>query len=102
VAATLTAALPDLVVIGYEPPALTRGVVVTVSSAGIDPTEWLLAVRVYVSGLQPLEAQNLLDQSAVRVDAALNVPRSDWDFEWDDTRGAFLASTTIQYPREDF
>jgi hypothetical protein len=105
---TLTAvlaalAIPDVAVLGFEPPTLARGTTVTVSSAGVEPTEWVLAVRVYVNGIQPAEAQDTLDQVVVQVDAGLtHVPRSEWGFEWDDARTAFVATTTVQYPREDF
>jgi hypothetical protein len=105
---TLTAVLvalsiPDVTVLGFEPPALARGTTVTVSSAGMEPTEYVLAVRVYVNGIQAAEAQDVLDRTVVQVDAGLtHVPRTDWDFEWDDARNAFVASTTVQYAREDF
>lgn len=101
--ATLTAlSLPGVTVFGFEPPTLPRGATVTVASAGVTATEWLLTIRVYVNGLQPADAQNLLDDTVILIENGLTAPRSDWLFEYDDERQTFRATTTVQVGREDF
>lgn len=103
-AAQITAAnLPGVTVYDHEPPAVTAGVSVTVSSARIAATEWLLSVRVYVSDTVAETAQDELDANAVAVDEVLDpAPRGDWDFGYDEDRSAFVAVATVPYPREDF
>lgn len=103
VTATLTAlALSGVTVYGYELPTLPNGASVTVSTAGFEATEWLLAIRIYVNGMQPGDAQNLLDDTAVAIDLALDAPRSEWESGYDDDRQVLIASTTIQVGRQDF
>lgn len=104
ITATLTAlALADVTVFGYEPAALPRGITVTVASVGVEDVEWLLVVRVYVNGMQTAEAQDVLDDTVVQVDAALVVPaRSPWTLAWDGNRNVFVATITVLFPREDF
>ena len=97
------AGLDGVTVYDYEPPIVTAGTSVTVSTAGFGPTEWRLSVRVYVSDTVPQTAQDRLDEVAPAVDAALAVvPRGDWDTGYDEDRGVFFAVATVEYPREDF
>lgn len=102
--ATLTAlALPGVTVLGFEPPMIANGTTVTVSSAGVSPTDWTIAVRVYVVGTQPDDAQNTLDDTVVLIDAGLtSAPRSTWVFEYSDNRQAFVATVACLVGREDF
>lgn len=94
--------LDAVTVYDHEPPLVSNGASVTVSSVGVTATEWTLAVRVYVTGMQPSDAQNLLDDTVLLVDGLLTAPRADWTFEFDEGRTVFVATTVIQVPREDF
>lgn len=103
-AAAITAAeLGGVTVYDHEPPAVTAGTSVTVSTAGVRATEWLLLVRVYVSDTVAAAAQDALDDTTEAVDDVLGpAPRGDWQTTYDEDRGAFVAFATVEYPREDF
>lgn len=77
---------------------------VTVSPLGIEPTDWTIAVRVYVSDQDPARAQDLLVDNTVAVDTLLaggqGYGPSRWQFGWDETIGWFAASE-VQVGRED-
>lgn len=104
VAAQITAAgLSDVTVYDHEPAGVINGTAVTVSSAGIRATEWLLSVRVYVSDTVPDAAQDRLDEVAPAVDEVLGpAPRGDWQHSYDEDRSAYVSFVTVEYPREDF
>lgn len=109
VAADITAAgITGVRVYGFEPPAITDGTAVTVVSAGIDPTDWLLDVRVYVSAtaFSPQAAQDRLDDVSTQVDAALDssdaAPRGHWTFGFDQEMDCFVGTAPVSWPREDF
>jgi hypothetical protein len=104
ITAAVAAVAPDCTVYAYEPPTL-GGTVVTVSTAGVSPTEWRLYVRVYVSTIQSQQGQDTLDDvtEAIDTDTGLAVvPRGEWSFEFDDLRGVFVMQAVMEYPRDDF
>lgn len=99
------AAIAGVQVYGFEPPAITAGVAVTVGSSGFTATEWQLDVRVYVSvvSFSPEAAQDKVDDTAIAVDAVLDpAPSGVWTFGFDPDMNAFVAAATVQYPRDDF
>jgi hypothetical protein len=100
---TALATLPGVNVLPYDPPTVS-GDLVTVSTAGLTATEHQLAVRVYVGAMQSAEGQDLLDDvvDAVEASALSSIPRSDWRMVYDQVKGAFLMTTTVDYPREDW
>lgn len=77
---------------------------VTLSPAGMEPTDWTIAVRVYVSDQDPARAQDLLIDNTVAVDlllaAGAGYGPSRWVFAWDETIGWF-ASSEVMVGRED-
>jgi hypothetical protein len=108
-AAKITAATAAFVVtvLDFDPPAVSSGDTITVSTAGVSPTDWRLFVRVYVSAIQSSEGQDRLDdlvEACETVGAGLGstVPRSAWEFVYDESKDAFLMLTTVDYPREDW
>lgn len=106
-AAALAASL-TVPVYGYEPKpgGLPLPAAVTVSTAGVSDTEWLLAVRVYSSVRSDFAtAQDTLDDVMTAADAALAlepVPRSSWQAQYLDEHEAIVATSVISYPRDDF
>lgn len=95
--------LTGVTVYPHEPAQVSAGTSVTFATSNISPDEWLIFVRVYVSGMDVSNAQDDLDTMTVAVDNLLDpAPRGNWDFGYDDTKGAFVAQTTVAYPREDF
>lgn len=112
--AAVTAVLADTVgsqtnVYGYEarPGGLTTPTAVTVATAGMSDTEWLLVVRVYVSLRQAdfATAQDRLDDLTVATDDALEgtpIPRSAWQTQYIDELECLVSSSTVTYPRDDF
>lgn len=108
VAAKVVAAVADtsVTVLDFDPPTVV-GDTVTVSTAGVTATDWRLFVRVYVDSIQSSEGQDRLDdlvEACETVGEGLGsmVPRSDWEFAYDESKGCFLMLTTVDYPREDF
>ena len=108
-AAALNASLTGIPVYGYEPKpgGLPLPVAVTVATAGITDTEWLLAVRVYSSVRVGdfAAAQDTLDDATEATDTALGdvaVPRSSWQYQYIDEHEAIVATSIVTYPRDDF
>lgn len=93
----------SVTVLGYDPPTIS-GKTVSVSTAGLLPTEYRLFLRVYVPAAQSAEGQDALDDLTELVEAApiSAVPRGAWEFVYDDGKDAFVMFTTVDYPREDF
>ena len=114
--ASLAASLDDAVgsrtvrVYGYEaqPGGLSTPQAVTVATSGVSDTEWLFAVRVYVTlrnSSSFAAAQDSLDDLVTATDAALDatlVPRSAWGVEYVDDLDCLVATTVVSYPRDDF
>lgn len=113
--AALTTALSSAMsttttVYGYEarPGGLVTPTAVTVATAGVSDTEWLLVVRVYVSmkHAQSFEAaQDTHDDLVTAADAALDAspaPRSAWQTEYVPDLECLVCSSTVAYPRDDF
>jgi hypothetical protein len=103
---TAVAGIVDVDVLPYDPPTIS-GTAVTVSTAGVAPTDWRLYVRVYVPAIQSEEGQDRLDDVVEAVETVADslgssVPRSDWDFVYDDGKDCFLMVTIVEYPREDW
>jgi hypothetical protein len=107
VTAALRAAELGVPVFGHEPaPGEAGGQAryVTVATAGVLPTEWLVAVRCYVAGTVGAQrAQDVLDELLVAADAALPLCAgpSRWSVEWDPELGAFVATALLEVGRED-
>ena len=77
---------------------------VTIDPAGMDPTEWRIMLRVYVSGDLPPEAsQDRLIDVPVAIDALLTAGYgpSRWEFAWDDEIQARVALCELMVGRED-
>ena len=112
--AAITAALSDAIgaqtnVYGYEarPGGLNTPTAVTVATAGVSDTEWLLVVRVYVlmRNADFAAAQDKLDDLTVATDNALEatpVPRSAWQVQYVEELDCIVSSSTVTYPRDDF
>lgn len=76
---------------------------VTISPAAIRPTDWMVAVRVYVDDQYPDRAQDLVVDVPVAVSALL-VPGygpDEWDMGWQPELGCWLASSLVTVGRED-
>lgn len=96
-------------VLDHEPGAagVPKPCAVTMEPAGIDPTEWVVRVRVYVAGeLQPKTAQDLLVAAVVAVDEVLKAGQgygpSAWQMGWNEEIGAHVAFSDVNVGREDF
>lgn len=105
VATAVVAALADatVTVLAFDAPAV-GGDTVTVSTAGLSPTEYRLFVRIYVPAIQSQEGQDRLDALTETLDAAdsFAFPRPDWEFTFDQVKESFYMVAVIEYPREDF
>lgn len=104
VAAAVVTAIGDATVevSAFDPPVITPPMV-TVSTAGLSPTEYRLFLRVYVADVQSQEGQDRLDLITEAIDVAgFPFPRSDWEFVYDEVKGAFYMVSTVEYPRQDF
>jgi hypothetical protein len=104
-AADITAALGDstVQVLPFDGPAV-GGDTVTVSTAGLSPTEYRLFIRIYVSTIQSQEGQDRLDVLTETIDAApgFAFPRPSWEFVFDQVKESFYMVATVEYPRLDF
>jgi hypothetical protein len=107
-AATATAVVlavndTTVTVYAFEPPVIA-GAAVTVSTAGIRPTEWLLFVRLYVPDIQSEEGQDRIDDLTAAIDGYGGMPigRLDWDMAFDEQKECFLMQAVATFPREDF
>lgn len=96
------------VVYPYEPGAAgwIKPCSVTLSPAGIDPTDWLVDVRVYVDGGQnPARAQDLLIDVSVEVGKLLLAGAAygpdRWQFGWQPDLDCWIATSTVSIGRED-
>ena len=96
------------VVLDHEPGAagVPKPCSVTMEPAGIDPTEWIIRVRVYVAGeLPPKTAQDQLMAAVVALDAVLKAGEgygpSSWQMGWNEELGCSLAFSDVQVGRED-
>ena len=96
-------------VLDHEPGAagVPKPCSVTMEPAGIEPTDWLVRVRVYVAGeLPPKTAQDLLVNAVVATAAVLKAgvgygPLS-WQMGWNDEIAAYVAVSDVAIGREDF
>lgn len=104
-AAQITTAVndPTVSVLAYEPPSLT-GDVVTVVTAGVTASEYRLQVRIYVDAVQSAEGQDRLDDllDAVEANGLSDVPRSAWEWRYNQADSTYQMVTTVDYPREDW
>ena len=103
---TAVAGVGGVTVLAYDPPTIS-GNAVTVSTAGVGATDWRLFLRVYVDAVQSQPGQDLLDdlvEACETVGESLGsaVPRSSWEFAYDESKGCFVMLTTVAYPREDW
>ena len=96
-------------VLDHEPGAagVPKPCAVTMEPAGIDPTEWVVRVRVYVAGdLAPKVAQDRMVDAVVAVDDVLKAGEgygpSSWQMGWSSEIEAYLAFSDVQIGRQDF
>jgi hypothetical protein len=89
-----------------QPASLPRPKAVTVSPAGVTPYEWEVAVRCYVDTTADIvQAQDDLDQLVLACEQELTAtitPRTTWTYAWLENLGAYVATTRLAVPREDF
>lgn len=88
----------------HEPTTHGKPVALTVSSAGIAPTDYLIAVRIYVTTETPVEeAQATMDAVVEAADNALPswAGPSNWSIEWDQEEGQLVATCILEVGRED-
>lgn len=95
-------------VFDHEPGAsgVPKPCAVTMEPAGIDPTVWVVRVRVYVAGEKPpKDAQDLMVSAVVALDAALKAGEgygpSSWQMGWNEELGCYLAFSDVSIGRED-
>lgn len=79
---------------------------VTLSPGGIDPTDWVVTVRVYVAGtVLPATAQDLLIDVTVCVGDLLfdgvGYGPDRWAFQWVTELDCWVASSEVMIGRED-
>jgi hypothetical protein len=96
-------------VVRYEPApgSLPAPASVSVASAGMNATDFLVTVRVYTATNSNVEwAADTRDDIVTAVEALLDTdtawPRSDWTFVWAEDFDAFVGSCTLTVPRDDF
>jgi hypothetical protein len=103
---TAVAAFTSVTVLAHDPPSVS-GDTITVSTAGVTPTDWRLFLRIYVPAVQSAEGQDLLDDLVEAVETVgeslgSQTPRSGWDFAYDESKDFFVMLTVVDYPREDW
>jgi len=79
---------------------------VTLSPTAIEPTEWVVTVRVYVAGkVVPETAQDMLIDTTVAVSTLLfngvGYGPDRWAFGWVDGLDCWVASSEVTIGRED-
>lgn len=107
--ADLAASTVFAAVRNYEPlpGALPKPLSCTVATAGPTAEDYRVFIRVYAdtSTQANIEAaQDNLDAGIDEVETRLGVdyPRTEWTVEWSEPHQAFIATTTLPVPREDF
>lgn len=95
-------------VLDHEPGAqgVPKPCALTVEPAGIDPTDWVVRVRVYVAGeLAGKAGQDLCVAAVVAVDALLKAGEgfgpSVWQGGWNEELGCYLWWSDVRVGRED-
>jgi len=104
---TLTSAL-TYSVLDYEPKpgGLTKPTYVTLGAAGITPFDYQIAVRCY-SDTSKGDLDGALDRVQDMIQAVENafpvqVPRGNWQLEWDELQNAYVGTFIASFPRDDF
>lgn len=91
-------------VYGYEPLTGAKPVSVTVATAGMTPTDYLLVVRIYATtDADPEWAQETMDTLIMEIDARMGARfgPSNWTVEHDRELLAFVATSVFAVGRED-
>ena len=80
-----------------------KPVAVTLFTAGMDGINYLIGLRIYVTGdIDARTAQATLDSVMLAVDARMLLfGPSEWESEWDAELGAFTATNVFAVGRED-
>jgi hypothetical protein len=76
----------------------------TVSPAGMTPTDWMIRMRVYVTGdLPPEKGQATLIAVMVAADGLMDAYAgpSNWESAWIDDISMFVAGNDLAIGRED-
>lgn len=94
-------------VYSHEPGAggIVKPCSITLSPAGIDPTDWRVAVRVYAQDNNPAKCQDLIVDVTVAAGTLLaggqGYGPDRWDYEFVDEIKAWVASSEVMVGRED-
>ena len=81
-----------------------KPVAVSISTAGMTPADYLIALRIYSSAEVSVErAQTVIDQLIMVFDAGMNARfgPSNWTVEWVDELVAYVATNVFEVGRED-
>lgn len=103
-----TGGLPAGVTVSYAhepaPGHLQKPAAITIFTAGMSPTDYLIALRIYVTtDVDAVKAQDDLDTLIMLVDARMTsgFGPSNWDVEWFADLGALVATCVFEVGRED-
>lgn len=103
-----TGGLPSGLTVTYNyepfPGGAQKPAALTISTAGMTPVDYLLALRIYVTAEPDAEkAQNDLDALIMLVDARMTsgFGPSNWEVVYDPDLVAFVATNIFQVGRED-
>lgn len=79
---------------------------VTLEPAGIDPDNWVVRCRIYISDGQGRTPQDVMVAATVAVDEALKAGEgfgpSAWQMGWNGELGCYLSFSDVQIGRQDF
>lgn len=106
-AASLSSAGVTLV-LGREPGAegVPSGCTVTLDVSGMDPAEWALRIRIYVTDNPTGSVQALRISSMTAVDALVRSGQgfhlARWETGWAPELGCWLAAADVMVGREDY
>ena len=83
---------------------VTAPCALTISPSGIEPTDWVVTLRIYVGGkVLPATAQDLLIDTTVAIGDLIDVAYGPdrWAFNWLPELDAWVASSDVMIGRED-
>lgn len=103
-----TGGLPAGVTVAYDhepaPGHVQKPGAVTIFTAGMTPTDYLITLRIYMpTDTDAEKAQEDLDAAVMAVDARMTsgFGPSNWTVEWMEELSALIASNTFEVGRED-
>lgn len=92
----------------HEPKAMSHPFSVTIATAGMTPTDWVIAVRIYADTARAdaKTAQDQLDLLVPAVDAKIGsnggFGPSAWEIVWDPDLDALVATNLLNIGRDTF